>query len=162
MPLAYGWFSFLGYRWFRHFIYFELIETAFEGITLAAFLLLIVEFVSSSSTNGDIKESMAQKEKIGLPMTVGQNSLTMNPETTQSSPFFSFFLLPSSASSGSEHLSLTFCMLSSGRFCESRSRLKTFVEERRGLNCRASLPSKSVRVLSTFTVHRQHHLRSLR
>lgn len=91
MPLAYGWFSFLGYRWFRHFIYFELIETAFEGITLAAFLLLIVEFVSSSSTNGDIRESMAQKEKIGLPMTVGQNFLTMNPETTQSSPFFFFF-----------------------------------------------------------------------
>lgn len=42
-----------------------------EGITLAAFLLLLVEFVSTTASNGDVKNALQRKDKEGLPMTFG-------------------------------------------------------------------------------------------
>ncbi|KAL7410830.1 organic solute transporter Ostalpha-domain-containing protein [Mrakia frigida] len=71
MPWVYGVLAFFSYRYFRYFIYFELIEVAYEGITLAAFLLLLVEFVSTAASNGDVKNTLQRKDKEGLPMTFG-------------------------------------------------------------------------------------------
>lgn len=46
MPCVYGLISFFSYRYFREFTYFELAQTAYEGITISAFLLLLVEMAS--------------------------------------------------------------------------------------------------------------------
>lgn len=54
----------------REYTYFELAEVAYEGLTLGAFLLLLVEYVAESASSGDIRNAMLRKEKEGLPMTV--------------------------------------------------------------------------------------------
>jgi hypothetical protein len=48
---------------------------AYEGITIAAFLLLLVEFVSTTAAKGDVHNALARKDKEGLPMTVRLKSL---------------------------------------------------------------------------------------
>lgn len=105
MPWVYGVMSFLSYRYFRDYIYFELIQvcqsssispsqphhspttdclwinsllsphSAYEGIVISAFLLLLVEFVSASASKGDVRNALARKEKVALPMTVSRSLL---------------------------------------------------------------------------------------
>jgi hypothetical protein len=50
-----------------------LAEVAYEGLTLGAFLLLLVEYVAESASSGDIRNAMLRKEKEGLPMTVSRS-----------------------------------------------------------------------------------------
>lgn len=67
MPPVYAVVSFFSYRFFRSFTYYSLAETAYEAITLSAFLLLLVEFVASTATGHSAEGALARKDKRPLP-----------------------------------------------------------------------------------------------
>ncbi|KAI0933206.1 hypothetical protein AcV7_004742 [Taiwanofungus camphoratus] len=66
MPAVYGIISFFSYRYFRSYTYYSLIESAYEAVTLSAFLLLLIEFVAASDHKVD--NAIARKDKKKLPL----------------------------------------------------------------------------------------------
>ncbi|RPD55176.1 DUF300-domain-containing protein [Lentinus tigrinus ALCF2SS1-7] len=68
MPAVYAIISFFSYRYFRSYTYYDLIETAYESVTLSAFLLLLIEFVASTATGHDVDNAILRKEKSSLPL----------------------------------------------------------------------------------------------
>ncbi|KAJ3792380.1 organic solute transporter Ostalpha-domain-containing protein [Lentinula aff. detonsa] len=67
MPPIYGVISFLSYRFFRSYTYYELVEVVYEAFTLSAFLMLLIEFVASSGSGHKAESSIARKDKRKLP-----------------------------------------------------------------------------------------------
>ncbi|KAF7305370.1 hypothetical protein HMN09_00789200 [Mycena chlorophos] len=68
MPPVYAIISFFSYRFFRSYTYYSLIEVAYEAVTISAFLLLIIEYVSATSTDHTTSGAMARKDKRPLPI----------------------------------------------------------------------------------------------
>ncbi|KAI0704728.1 organic solute transporter Ostalpha-domain-containing protein [Earliella scabrosa] len=68
MPAIYAIISFFSYRFFRSYTYYELVETAYESVTLSAFLLLLIEYVASTAVGHDVKNAMVRKEKSSMPI----------------------------------------------------------------------------------------------
>ncbi|OBZ73139.1 hypothetical protein A0H81_06699 [Grifola frondosa] len=58
MPAVYAIISFFSYRYFRSYTYYDLIETAYESVTLSAFLLLLIEFVAATAVGHDINNAI--------------------------------------------------------------------------------------------------------
>ncbi|GFZ43421.1 hypothetical protein JCM24511_01141 [Saitozyma sp. JCM 24511] len=67
MPCVYSVISFLSYRYYRTYEYYYLCETAYEAITLSAFLMLLMELVSLNSSDHEIRGVLAEKDKRKLP-----------------------------------------------------------------------------------------------
>ncbi|KAI0280625.1 DUF300-domain-containing protein [Russula aff. rugulosa BPL654] len=68
MPPVYAIISFFSYRFFRSYTYYSLIRIVYEAITLSAFLLLLVEYVSSTSIGHSTEGALARKDKRPLPI----------------------------------------------------------------------------------------------
>ncbi|THH26882.1 hypothetical protein EUX98_g7305 [Antrodiella citrinella] len=68
MPPIYSVISFFSYRFFRSYTYYDLIETIYESITLSAFLLLLIQYVASTTARGDVYDAIARKDKKTLPI----------------------------------------------------------------------------------------------
>ncbi|KAG1824861.1 organic solute transporter Ostalpha-domain-containing protein [Suillus subaureus] len=68
MPPVYAVISFFSYRYFRSYTYYSLIETAYEAITLSAFLLLLIEFVADTAAGRDATKAIERKGKRSLPI----------------------------------------------------------------------------------------------
>ncbi|KAH8105093.1 organic solute transporter Ostalpha-domain-containing protein [Cristinia sonorae] len=68
MPPIYAVISFFSYRFFRSYTYYELIETAYESITLSAFMLLLIQYVAATATHHDVHNAIARKDKSALPL----------------------------------------------------------------------------------------------
>nr|XP_019050727.1 hypothetical protein I302_01168 [Kwoniella bestiolae CBS 10118]OCF29657.1 hypothetical protein I302_01168 [Kwoniella bestiolae CBS 10118] len=67
MPAVYSIVSFFSYRYYREYEYYILAETAYEAITLSAFLMLLMELVSMGTTDQQIKTALAEKDKKKFP-----------------------------------------------------------------------------------------------
>ncbi|EIW65413.1 hypothetical protein TREMEDRAFT_36313, partial [Tremella mesenterica DSM 1558] len=67
MPCVYSVVSFFSYRYYQSYEYYVLAETAYEAITLSAFLMLLMELVSLSTTEKDIRVALYEKDKRNLP-----------------------------------------------------------------------------------------------
>ncbi|KAF7326047.1 hypothetical protein MKEN_00455600 [Mycena kentingensis (nom. inval.)] len=67
MPMVYAIISFFSYRFFRDYTYYSLVEIAYEAVTITAFLMLIIEYVASSSSTRTAEGAMARKDKRPLP-----------------------------------------------------------------------------------------------
>ncbi|ORY23937.1 organic solute transporter Ostalpha-domain-containing protein [Naematelia encephala] len=67
MPCVYSIVSFFSYRYYQQYEYYTLAETAYESITLSAFLMLLMELVSLSSSDHDIASALKEKDKRKLP-----------------------------------------------------------------------------------------------
>ncbi|KAI0773041.1 DUF300-domain-containing protein [Trametes elegans] len=68
MPAVYAIISFFSYRFFRSYTYYELIETAYESVTLSAFLLLLIEFVAATAAGHSVDNAITRKDKTPLPI----------------------------------------------------------------------------------------------
>ncbi|KAI0668072.1 DUF300-domain-containing protein [Trametes maxima] len=68
MPAVYAIISFFSYRFFRSYTYYDLIETAYESVTLSAFLLLLIEFVAATAAEHDVDNAILRKDKEALPI----------------------------------------------------------------------------------------------
>ncbi|GBE85962.1 predicted protein [Sparassis crispa] len=68
MPPVYAIISFLSYRFFRSYTYYDLVETAYESVTLSAFLLLLIEFVAATSVGHNVNNAILRKDKQSLPL----------------------------------------------------------------------------------------------
>ncbi|GAA5936016.1 OSTA/TMEM184 family protein [Sporobolomyces koalae] len=66
MPAVYGVVSFFSYRFFRSYTYYSVAVTAYESLVLAAFLILLLQYVGESSS--EQKELLKQKEKSKIPI----------------------------------------------------------------------------------------------
>ncbi|KAH8921828.1 DUF300-domain-containing protein [Atractiella rhizophila] len=66
MPPVYAIISFLGYRFFREYTYFEVVRDTYEAFAIAAFLVLILLYVGQSPI--EQREAMMKKEKQSLPL----------------------------------------------------------------------------------------------
>ncbi|WWC60659.1 uncharacterized protein I303_103234 [Kwoniella dejecticola CBS 10117] len=67
MPAVYSIVSFFSYRYYREYEYYILAETAYEAITLSAFLMLLMELVSMNTTDQQLKTALAEKDKKKFP-----------------------------------------------------------------------------------------------
>ncbi|KAH8832717.1 DUF300-domain-containing protein [Flagelloscypha sp. PMI_526] len=67
MPPVYAIISFLSYRFYRSYTYYSLVELT-KQVTLSAFLLLLIEYVSSTASNHSAENAMARKDKSALPI----------------------------------------------------------------------------------------------
>ena len=63
MPPVYAIISFLSYRFFRVYTYYELIEVVYEAITISAFLMLLIEYVGATATGGKAEHALKRKDK---------------------------------------------------------------------------------------------------
>ncbi|SCV74137.1 BQ2448_6569 [Microbotryum intermedium] len=61
MPAVYGVISVCSYRWFRDYTYYELIVVIYESIVLAAFLMLLLQYIGDSTD--EQREVLLEKEK---------------------------------------------------------------------------------------------------
>jgi len=68
MPPVYALISFFSYRYFREYTYYELVQVAYEAITLSAFLLLLIDFVASTASGHDVRKALDRKSKSALPI----------------------------------------------------------------------------------------------
>ncbi|KAI0628302.1 organic solute transporter subunit alpha/Transmembrane protein [Trametes polyzona] len=68
MPAVYAIISFFSYRFFRSYTYYDLIETAYESVTLSAFLLLLIEFVAATAAGHSVDNAILRKDKEALPL----------------------------------------------------------------------------------------------
>ncbi|KAG8986310.1 hypothetical protein FRB90_004080, partial [Tulasnella sp. 427] len=71
LPMVYGVISFLSYRFFSAYTYYSLIQAAYESVALSAFLLLLVQYVASTSSDFSAEEALAKKEKRKMPFPFG-------------------------------------------------------------------------------------------
>ena len=60
--------SWLSYRFFRHYTYYELVQIVYEAFALGAFTLLLIEYVAESSSSGKADGALERKEKTSLPL----------------------------------------------------------------------------------------------
>ncbi|TFY57819.1 hypothetical protein EVJ58_g6792 [Rhodofomes roseus] len=67
MPAVYAVISFFSYRFFRSYTYYSFIESAYESVTLSAFLLLLIEFVAATASGHNVDNAIARKDKNKLP-----------------------------------------------------------------------------------------------
>ncbi|KAK4058397.1 hypothetical protein OIO90_000555 [Microbotryomycetes sp. JL221] len=65
MPLVYAIVSFFGYRFYKQYTYFSLIEVVYEALVLAAFLWLLLHYIGESSHAQ--RQVLLQKEKRAIP-----------------------------------------------------------------------------------------------
>ncbi|OCH86292.1 DUF300-domain-containing protein [Obba rivulosa] len=68
MPAVYSVISFFSYRYFRSYTYYDLIECAYESVTLSAFLLLLIEFVAATAVGHDVDNAIQRKDKRKMPI----------------------------------------------------------------------------------------------
>ncbi|KAL7278336.1 hypothetical protein ACG7TL_008312 [Trametes sanguinea] len=68
MPAVYAVISFFSYRFFRSYTYYDLIETAYESVTLSAFLLLLIEFVAATANDHKVDNAIVRKDKQSMPI----------------------------------------------------------------------------------------------
>ncbi|KAF8839224.1 DUF300-domain-containing protein [Paxillus ammoniavirescens] len=68
MPPVYAIISFFSYRFFRSYTYYSLAESAYEAVTLSAFLLLLIEYVADTASGHDATKAMERKGKTSLPI----------------------------------------------------------------------------------------------
>ncbi|KAH9850854.1 DUF300-domain-containing protein [Lenzites betulinus] len=68
MPMVYAIISFFSYRFFRSYTYYDLIETAYESVTLSAFLLLLIEFVAATAVEHNVDNAISRKDKEAMPL----------------------------------------------------------------------------------------------
>ncbi|EMD36088.1 hypothetical protein CERSUDRAFT_115994 [Gelatoporia subvermispora B] len=68
MPAVYAVISFFSYRYFRSYTYYDLIECAYESVTLSAFLLLLIEFVAATAAGHNVDNAIARKDKHKMPI----------------------------------------------------------------------------------------------
>ncbi|SCZ99048.1 BZ3500_MvSof-1268-A1-R1_Chr3-1g05782 [Microbotryum saponariae] len=61
MPAVYSIISFCSYRWFRDYTYYQLIVVIYESIVLAAFLMLLLQYIGDSTD--EQREALLEKEK---------------------------------------------------------------------------------------------------
>ncbi|KIR30611.1 hypothetical protein I309_00749 [Cryptococcus deuterogattii LA55] len=71
MPPVYAVVSFFSYRYYKSYEYYILAETAYEAITLSAFLMLLMELVSMATIDLQIKSVLAEKDKMKFPFPFG-------------------------------------------------------------------------------------------
>ncbi|WVR05565.1 hypothetical protein IAU60_002584 [Kwoniella sp. DSM 27419] len=71
MPPVYAIVSFFSYRFYREYEYYILAETAYEAITLSAFLMLLMELVSMNTTDQQLKTALKEKDKKKFPFPFG-------------------------------------------------------------------------------------------
>ncbi|KII84943.1 hypothetical protein PLICRDRAFT_45794 [Plicaturopsis crispa FD-325 SS-3] len=67
MPPVYAIISFFSYRFFRDYTYYELIEVAYEAVTISAFLLLLIEYVAATAAGHNAETAIERKNKRPLP-----------------------------------------------------------------------------------------------
>lgn len=65
MPPVYATISFFSYRYFRSYTYYYLAEAVYEALAVAAFLMLLIQYVGESTT--DRKKILAGKSKQKIP-----------------------------------------------------------------------------------------------
>ncbi|PCH39036.1 DUF300-domain-containing protein [Wolfiporia cocos MD-104 SS10] len=68
MPAVYAVISFFSYRFFRSYTYYSFIESAYESVTLSAFLLLLIEYVAATAAGHNVDNAIARKDKTKLPL----------------------------------------------------------------------------------------------
>jgi hypothetical protein len=66
MPPVYATISFFSYRYFRSYTYYSLAEAVYEALAVAAFMMLLIQFVGSSTK--EQKDILASKKKIKMPI----------------------------------------------------------------------------------------------
>ncbi|KIR56013.1 hypothetical protein I315_01077 [Cryptococcus gattii Ru294] len=71
MPPVYAVVSFFSYRYYKSYEYYILAETAYEAITLSAFLMLLMELVSMATIDLQIKSVLVEKDKMKFPFPFG-------------------------------------------------------------------------------------------
>ncbi|WVQ71333.1 hypothetical protein IAR50_000861 [Cryptococcus sp. DSM 104548] len=67
MPAVYSIVSFFSYRYYKEYEYYILAETAYEAVTLSAFLMLLMELVSMGTVDLHINSVLAEKDKKKFP-----------------------------------------------------------------------------------------------
>ncbi|ORY79345.1 organic solute transporter Ostalpha-domain-containing protein [Leucosporidium creatinivorum] len=65
MPPVYAVISFFSYRYFRSYTYYSLAEVVYESLVLAAFLMLLLQYIGDSTA--DQKKVLMEKEKRSIP-----------------------------------------------------------------------------------------------
>jgi len=65
MPPVYATISFFSYRFFRSYTYYTLVEAIYEALAVAAFLMLLIQFVGESTD--EQKKVLAGKSKRNIP-----------------------------------------------------------------------------------------------
>ncbi|KAH7886596.1 organic solute transporter Ostalpha-domain-containing protein [Phlebopus sp. FC_14] len=68
MPPVYAVISFFSYRFFRSYTYYSLAESAYEAVTLSAFLLLLIEYVADTASGHNALKAIERKDKRPLPI----------------------------------------------------------------------------------------------
>ncbi|CAE6406203.1 unnamed protein product [Rhizoctonia solani] len=68
MPLVYAIISWLSYRFFRAYTYYSFVVIIYEAITISAFMLLIIQYVASTSSGKTAEGALARKDKDKLPI----------------------------------------------------------------------------------------------
>jgi len=68
LPPVFGIISFFSYRYFRDYYYYELVQIIYEAVTIAAFMLLIIEFVATTASDNKAENAIARKDKKKLPI----------------------------------------------------------------------------------------------
>ncbi|CCO37959.1 Transmembrane protein 184C AltName: Full=Transmembrane protein 34 [Rhizoctonia solani AG-1 IB] len=68
MPLVYAIVSWFSYRFFRAYTYYSLVVIIYEAITISAFMLLIIQYVASTSSGKTAEGALARKDKEKLPI----------------------------------------------------------------------------------------------
>lgn len=68
MPLVYAIISWLSYRFFRAYTYYSFTVIIYEAFTISAFLLLIIQYVASTSSGKTAEGALARKDKEKLPL----------------------------------------------------------------------------------------------
>ncbi|WVO13048.1 hypothetical protein L204_100657 [Cryptococcus depauperatus] len=68
MPAVYAIVSFFSYRYYREYEYYYLAQTAYEAITISAFLILLKELVLMQTGGSEIGLFLKDKEKRKFPL----------------------------------------------------------------------------------------------
>ncbi|ODN83994.1 hypothetical protein L202_00029 [Cryptococcus amylolentus CBS 6039] len=71
MPAVYSIVSFFSYRYYTEYEYYILAETAYEAVTLSAFLMLLMELVSMGTVDLHIGSVLKEKDKKKFPFPFG-------------------------------------------------------------------------------------------
>jgi len=66
MPPVYATISFFSYRFFRAYTYYSLVEAIYEALAIAAFLMLLIQFVGESTD--EQRKVLASKSKRKIPI----------------------------------------------------------------------------------------------
>jgi len=66
MPPVYATISFFSFRFFRAYTYYALVEAIYEALAVAAFLMLLIQFVGESTE--EQKKVLAEKSKRKIPI----------------------------------------------------------------------------------------------